>query len=98
MLHLTCPFCGLRDEAEFRCGGQTHITRPGPHDRVSDEQWGRYLHFRDNPAGWHRERWLHAAGCRQWFNVIRHTVTHEIRTVYAVTDPQPDIDPSGVHS
>jgi len=24
------------------------------------------------------ERWVHTAGCRRWFNVVRDTVTHEI--------------------
>lgn len=92
MLKIECPYCGPRDEAEFRCGGQSHIQRPGPHDAVSDAQWADYLYMRDNPRGWHFERWLHAAGCRQWFNVARHTVTHEIRAVYAMTAPPPRID------
>lgn len=93
MLKLTCPFCGLRDENEFRCGGQSHIQRPGPHDQVSDEQWAAYLFMRENPRGWHYERWLHAAGCRQWFNVARHTVTHEVHSVYAMTGAKPEIRP-----
>ena len=24
------------------------------------------------------ERWTHSAGCRQWFTLVRDTVTHEI--------------------
>jgi heterotetrameric sarcosine oxidase delta subunit len=92
MLKIDCPFCGPRDEVEFRCGGQSHIQRPGPHTDVSDAQWADYLYMRHNPKGWHFERWLHAAGCRQWFNVARHTVTHEIRAVYAMTSPPPAID------
>ncbi|MDP9142619.1 MAG: sarcosine oxidase subunit delta [Pseudomonadota bacterium] len=98
MLKLNCPFCGVRDENEFRCGGQSHIQRPGPHDQVSDAQWAAYLFFRENPKGWHYERWLHIAGCRQWFNVARHTVTHEIRVIYAMTDPKPDISAVGAAS
>jgi sarcosine oxidase subunit delta len=35
--------------------------------------------LRDNPKGWFRERWFHVHGCRIWFTVERHTVTHEIR-------------------
>ena len=38
--------------------------------------------MRNNPKGWFRERWVHAAGCRRWFNAERHTVTHEIRRTY----------------
>ena len=89
MLQIHCPFCGPRHEVEFRCAGESHIARP-PLD-ASDEAWGAYLFMRSNPRGWHFERWLHAAGCRQWFNVARHTVTHEIRAVYAMTDPKPAI-------
>jgi heterotetrameric sarcosine oxidase delta subunit len=24
------------------------------------------------------ERWVHTAGCRRWFTLVRDTVTHEI--------------------
>ena len=91
MLLLDCPFCGPRDETEFRCGGQSHIQRPGPHDAVSDEQWSAYLYTRQNPKGLHFERWVHAGGCRQWFNVARHTVTHQVRAVYAMGEAAPAI-------
>ncbi len=90
MLKLDCPFCGPRDEVEFRCGGESHIARPEL--SASDEVWANYLFMRGNPRGWTFERWLHFAGCRQWFNVARHTVTHEIRTVYAMTAPKPEIE------
>jgi heterotetrameric sarcosine oxidase delta subunit len=55
----------------------------------SDQAWGEYLFFRDNPKGLHVERWRHAQGCGQWFNLVRHTVTHEILSVYSITDPPP---------
>jgi sarcosine oxidase subunit delta len=77
----------LRDENEFVCGGTTHIQRPPL--EASDRDWGEYLFFRDNPKGLHLERWRHAAGCGQWFNVARSTVTHDIVSVYAMTDPAP---------
>jgi sarcosine oxidase subunit delta len=51
--------------------------------------WGEYLFFRDNPKGQHSERWRHAQGCGQWFNLVRNTVTHEILSVYAITAPRP---------
>jgi sarcosine oxidase subunit delta len=82
MLLIKCPYCGPRAEIEFRCGGQGHIARPGPHDAVSDETWSDYLFYRENPKGEHRERWLHSAGCGRWFNVARDTVTHQISAVY----------------
>jgi sarcosine oxidase subunit delta len=87
MMQIPCIHCGLRDESEFTCGGSAHLSRPGLEQ--SHEVWGEYLFFRDNPKGLHLERWRHTYGCGQWFNVARHTVTHEIHTVYAMTDPAP---------
>lgn len=89
MLQIECPNCGPRSEIEFRCAGEGHIVRPGPFSgqtMVSDKAWAEYLFFRDNPRGVLRERWVHAAGCGRWFNVARHTVTHKILAVYAMTE------------
>jgi sarcosine oxidase subunit delta len=85
MMQLTCPCCGARDESEFLCAGTSHIARPGL--AASDQEWGEYLFFRDNPKGVHRERWRHAYGCGLWFNVARDTVTHAILAVYPITAP-----------
>ena len=87
MLQIPCIHCGPRDESEFTCGGTSHMLRPGLEQ--SDATWGDYLFFRDNPKGLHLERWRHTYGCGRWFNVARHTVTHEILCVYAMTDPPP---------
>jgi sarcosine oxidase subunit delta len=87
MMQIDCPWCGRRDENEFVCGGTTHIERPPL--SASDRVWGEYLFFRENPKGLHFERWRHASGCGQWFNVARSTVTHTIVSVYAMTDPAP---------
>jgi sarcosine oxidase subunit delta len=87
MMLLTCPYCGPRDESEFVCGGTTHIVRPSL--EASHAAWGEYLFFRENPKGLHRERWRHSFGCGQWFNLVRHTVTHEVLAVYAMTGPPP---------
>ena len=89
MLLIECPFCGPRDEQEFRCGGQGHITRPGLDAGVTDADWGAYLFVRDNPRGDHAERWLHRYGCGRWFNMIRHTGTHAIGAVYRMGQPRP---------
>lgn len=89
MLLIDCPNCGPRSEVEFRCGGESHIQRPGPHGEVADEAWADYLFYRQNPKAEHRERWLHSAGCRRWFNLVRDTVSHRILAVYAITDPCP---------
>ena len=87
MMRLHCPWCGPREESEFLCAGTTHIVRPPV--TATDGEWGRYLFFRENPKGVHLERWRHAYGCGSWFNVARHTVTHEILAVYAMTEPPP---------
>ena len=70
MLQLNCPFCGLRDEAEFSCGGEAHIARPLAHNQLSDKDFADYLFLRDNPKGVFLERWRHAAGCRRWFCLL----------------------------
>ena len=93
MLRIVCPWCGPRDEREFRWGGEVPLARPGPPERVSDPEWADYLFIRTNPKGWTRERWLHALGCRQWLVVVRNTVSHEIRSTARIDGPMPDIAP-----
>ena len=91
MLRIHCPWCGPRDEPEFRWGGEVAATRPA--GKVSDAVWAEYLFLRDNRKGLVRERWLHALGCRQWFVVVRNTVTHQIRTTGRIDEPLPEIEP-----
>ena len=82
MLRITCPYCGLRDQVEFQFGGEINITRPENPEHASDPEWANYMFYRDNIKGLHYERWVHNFGCRQWFNVARDTVTHEITEVF----------------
>ncbi|MDN3922151.1 sarcosine oxidase subunit delta [Roseateles violae] len=89
MLQIDCPHCGKRPENEFHCGGQSHIQRPALD--CSDEEWGDYMFNRDNPKGDSAERWRHSFGCGRWFNMVRSTVTHEIKAIYRMTDPRPEI-------
>ena len=89
MLLIPCPWCGRRDETEFRYGGEAHIVRPESPDALDDAAWADYLFMRSNPKGWFRERWLHVHGCRRWFNVVRHTVTHEIAGSYRIGEESP---------
>jgi sarcosine oxidase subunit delta len=93
MMLLSCPCCGARDESEFLCAGTTHIARAAAN--ASDEEWGRYLFFRGNPKGVHLERWRHVYGCGIWFNLARHTVTHEILAVYPINAPPPSWPETG---
>ena len=89
MLRIPCPWCGVRDETEFHYGGQAHIARPQNPDALTDEEWAGFLFMRDNPKGEFAERWVHSAGCRRWFNLKRHTVTHEILAVYKIGETPP---------
>ena len=83
MFLIYCPYCEEhREEEEFRPKGQAHIVRPKDPEACSDEEWGDYLFFRDNPRGIHHEMWVHAVGCRKFFNVTRNTVTYEILETY----------------
>jgi sarcosine oxidase, subunit delta len=83
MLQITCPWCGPREEMEFRYGGEGAEI---PKD-VDDARWARVLYYRTNPAGTHVERWVHAAGCRQWFVVERNTLTHGITATHPLPSP-----------
>ncbi|MFF8605569.1 sarcosine oxidase subunit delta family protein [Streptomyces sp. NPDC015346] len=89
MLLIPCPWCGPRDEAEFHYGGQAHVPYPEDPASLSDEEWARYLFFRDNPKGPFAERWSHAAGCRRWFNAVRDTSTNEVLAVYRPGEERP---------
>ncbi len=93
MLLIPCPWCGERDESEFTCGGEAHISRPSDPDALDDDAWADYLFMRTNPKGSHRERWCHSHGCGRWFNVERDTVTHEIAAVYRMGEPPPGGEP-----
>ncbi|TMF60783.1 MAG: sarcosine oxidase subunit delta [Chloroflexi bacterium] len=83
---IPCPWCGDREDVEFKYGGAAQITYPQDPDTIDDATWARYIFFRPNPKGRMAERWVHSAGCRRWFTLIRDTVTHEIT---------PSADPGG---
>ena len=89
MLLIKCPWCGERDESEFSYAGEAHIARPLDTEKRSDEQWADYLFMRKNPKGLHREQWLHAAGCRRFFNVERDTLTYRISGSYKIGEMPP---------
>ena len=89
-MHLiTCPFCGPRNEDEFCYGGEAHVAYPQDPEKVSDQVWSDYLFNKKNTRGIHLERWRHTFGCRQWFNMARHTVSHEVLMIYKIGDPAP---------
>ena len=84
MLQIKCPNCGYRDEIEFSCGGEAHISRPDYSISLTDKEWSEYLFLRSNPKGIFVERWVHSHGCRRWFNLVRDTVTNEIFEIYFI--------------
>lgn len=91
MLLVTCPYCGPRPELEFRCGGEAHIARPAEPSVLTDQAWAEYLFYRRNPKGVHAERWLHAAGCGRWFNMLRDTASDQFIASYRMGERRPDL-------
>ena len=86
---IECPWCGPREEVEFHYRGQAHVSYPEDPATLSDEEWARYLFVRDNTRGPFAERWVHALGCRRWFNAIRDTVTYRFHRVYRPDEQKP---------
>ena len=89
MILIDCPFCGRRDHAEFTYVGDATRVRPADPAAASDAAWADYLFMRSNPKGSHAERWVHAHGCRQWFYLRRHTVTHAVAAVWRPGEDDP---------
>ena len=89
MLLIPCPWCGPRDEVEFRYGGEAHIARPADPESLDDAAWAEYLFMRANPKGVIAERWVHSVGCRSWFNLLRDTVSHKILAAYKIGEAPP---------
>jgi heterotetrameric sarcosine oxidase delta subunit len=90
VLLIGCPWCGPRDETEFRYGGQAHIPYPADPDALDDTAWAEYVFLRDNPKGPWAERWCHASGCRRWFNAIRDTLTNDFLGTYRMGEQRPE--------
>ena len=76
MIRIRCPFCGLRDEAEFSYEGNADERRP-PLD-ASEAEWHAAVFLRAQPKGRTRELWRHVHGCRAWVAIERDNVTHEV--------------------
>ncbi len=88
MLRIPCPWCGERDEIEFRYRGDAGRVRPAPGAGLA--AFTAYVYERANPLGWHLEWWLHVGGCRRLLKVLRHTATHEIGWVGAPAETPPE--------
>ena len=78
MLRIPCPWCGERDETEFRYRGDGRRPaaaagcrtwrRSAPTCTSATIRWAGIV-----------EWWLHVGGCRRLLLVVRHTLSHEIR-------------------
>ncbi len=78
-MRIDCPLCGPRDRREFYYkGAATLLDRPAEGET---DAMHRYLHLRENPAGFGAELWYHEAGCAAWLVVTRNMTTHQIRSV-----------------
>ena len=75
-MRLPCPFCGLRDAAEF--------SYEGPADQVwpaldaPEAAWLDAVYLRDQPVGQVRELWRHRWGCRAWVVIERDARSHAV--------------------
>src|SRR5688500_14031359 len=83
MLLIPCPWCGPREEAEFRSGGESGVALPAQDLDAGSPLIASYLFFRSNPKGSFNERWFHAHGCRRWFSIRRSTITHDFESTPA---------------
>ena len=45
--------------------------------------------MRKNPKEATHEQWLHAAGCRRYFNAERDTVSYKISATYKIDEKPP---------
>lgn len=75
---IPCPWCGDREDLEFKYGGAGQVAYPKDPGTTDDAGWARYVFYRPNTKGPFVERWVHTAGCRRWFTLTRDTATHEI--------------------
>ena len=91
MFLITCPYCGEREQSEFKAGGEAHIERPKQPTKLNDNEWAEYLFMRKNIKGVQLERWNHAHGCRKWFNAVRDTSTDEILKIYKLDENTPEL-------
>ena len=72
-----CPFCGTRDETEFRFLGEADKLRPAGGAAASIAEWTRYLYFQRNLKGRVAEIWRHAP-CGETFRMERDNVSHAV--------------------
>jgi heterotetrameric sarcosine oxidase delta subunit len=72
-IEVPCPTCGWRPATEFVWGGELR-----PLEADDPETDFARVFLPRNGEGVQEERWFHAAGCRRWTTVRRHTSTNEV--------------------
>jgi methylglutamate dehydrogenase subunit B len=77
-MRIPCPYCGVREHAEFTYLGDAAFARPDPEAPDAAARFADAVYLRANPAGPHEELWYHGAGCRRWLVVGRDTRTHAV--------------------
>ncbi|MBU3738645.1 MAG: sarcosine oxidase subunit delta [Rhodoferax sp.] len=88
MHQFACPYCGLRDETEFRFGAEAGNRRPEPASAVSAQAWADYLYTRAAPRGPAQEVWVHLT-CGEFFVMDRDTQTHAVTATRGLRDSLP---------
>ena len=43
MLHIKCPYCGMRSQNEFAYGGDASVKRPDLNKEISDKEWDNFV-------------------------------------------------------
>jgi heterotetrameric sarcosine oxidase delta subunit len=83
MLLINCPYCGERDESEFRYGGR-RVIYPPLDSSAGIEKWHRAIHLHDNSQEPIREFWYHESACELWIEINRDIDSHETTPVSGV--------------
>jgi heterotetrameric sarcosine oxidase delta subunit len=78
-----CPFCGTRNETEFRYTGQVGKLRPEPANQIEEGEWAKYVHFTENVRGPSREIWTHMT-CGEVFFMTRDSQTMRVLATEAL--------------
>ena len=89
MLLIPCPWCGPRDEIEFRYGGEAHIARPADPDALDERPGPTTCSCAPTRRGSSPSAGSTQHGCRRWFNLLRDTVSHRILPAYRIGDEPP---------
>ncbi|MEM1376287.1 MAG: sarcosine oxidase subunit delta [Pseudomonadota bacterium] len=93
MLLIYCPYCEeYLPEIEFQYAGEAHISRPEDITSLTDEQFSKFLFYRDNPKGIAFERWRHVHGCGRFFNAVRDTMSDKFLMTYKAGEPKPEFE------